>query len=152
MWCTKHGMCGLQVSIMSLIYSLREIHQNKFEWYDIDGNDEITYKHWQSTYSATLEKLSTTLDEFVDLLTYSIDNLTTHSFIAKAQSRYLKKRKEEIEGNSCIVLMDFAENHHFVVQDEIYCYHWNKNQCTIHPVVIYYKDGITLKHIPLCII
>ena len=22
-------------------------------------------------------------------------------------------------------------------------FHWNKDQCTLHPVVIYYKDGIT---------
>ena len=35
--------------------------------------------------------------------------------------------------------MDFAENQNFLVQDEVQSYHWNSQQCTLHPVVIYYK-------------
>ena len=45
--------------------------------------------------------------------------------------------------------MDFAENYLYVVQVEIQGYHWNKDQCTMHPVVIYFKDGV-LTHISLC--
>ena len=47
--------------------------------------------------------------------------------------------------------MDFAENYHYVVQDEIQGYHWNKDQRTMHPMVIYFKDGV-LHHMSLCII
>ena len=35
-------------------------------------------------------------DDFIDLLVYSVNNLTTHSFIAKGQAQHLKLRKEEI--------------------------------------------------------
>lgn len=45
-----------------------------------------------------------------------------------------------MDDTSCIVLLDFAENYHYVVQDKIQSYHWNKEQCTIHPVVLYHKD------------
>ena len=52
---------------------------------------------------------------------------------------------------SNIILGDFAENYVFVVQDEIQSYHWNTQQCSLHPLVIYYKDdnGI-LKYIFYC--
>ena len=71
---------------------------------------------------------------------YKIDKLTTHSFISKSQARYLKTRKAELDDTSCLILLDFAENYYYVVQDEVQGYHWNKEQCTLHPVVLYYKD------------
>ena len=35
---------------------------------------------------------------------------------------------------------DFAENDTFSIQDEIQSYHWHKQYCTLHPVVLYYKE------------
>ena len=48
---------------------------------------------------------------------------------------------------------DFAENHTFVIQDEVQGYHWHKDGCTLHPVVIYSKnnDGEVIAH-SLCVI
>ena len=52
-----------------------------------------------------------------------------------------------------IVLGDFAENYQYIVQDEIQSYHWSKEYCTLHPLVVYYKNGEgVLKHISLCFI
>ena len=49
--------------------------------------------------------------------------------------------------------MDFAENYHYIVQDEVQGFHWNKDQCTLHPVVIYYKnENSELVHRSLCVI
>jgi len=65
----------------------------------------------------------------------------------------LKARKEEISAETCITLLDFAENYHYVVQDEVQGYHWNKDQCTLHPVVIYYKNQHNqLIHTSLCVL
>ena len=46
------------------------------------------------------------IEEFIESLVYKIDNLTTHSFIAKRQSRYLKRRKIE-ELNEYLLSMKF---------------------------------------------
>ena len=73
-----------------------------------------------------------------------------HSFSAKSQARYLKLWKEEIDEETCIILLDFVENYHFIVQDEVQGYHWNKGQCTRHPVVIYYKNQPF--HTSICIL
>ena len=48
--------------------------------------------------------------------------------------------------NECIIILDFAENYTFMVQDAIQSFHWNNTQATIHPFVIYYKQDGTLKH------
>ena len=37
-----------------------------------------------------------------------------------------------------IILGDFAENVFFIVQDEIQGYHWNNQQCSLHPIVLCY--------------
>ena len=43
--------------------------------------------------------------------------------------------------NEVIVLGDFAENYQFPVQDEIQSYHWSKEYCTLHLLVVYFIDS-----------
>ena len=64
--------------------------------------------------------------------------ITSNWFIAKSQVNYLKHPKEILSPDETIVLVDFADNYTFVVQDDIQSYHWCKKQCSIHPIVIYY--------------
>ena len=73
-----------------------------------------------------------------------LDQIISHSFIEKSQASYLKRLKETLNQDEIIVLLDFAENFKFVIQDEVQGYHWNQKQCTLHPVVICYKgnDGV----------
>ena len=47
---------------------------------------------------------------------------------------------------------DFANNYKFIVQDEIQGFHWDKTQCTLHPIMIYYKQGNDLFSYSLCYI
>ena len=81
-----------------------------------------------------------------------MEKLTAHSFIAECQSNYLRECKEDIEKNEVIILGDFVENYSFVVQDEVHRFHWNNLQCTLNPVVVYYKDGDALQSVSYCII
>ena len=95
--------------------------EKKLEEYDID--EDISYKHWDSTEHTKLQTIIVSVEEFVNELVYQVDNLSKHSFIAKSQARYLKERKDNIDETSCIVLLDFAENYHYIVQDEVQGYH-----------------------------
>ena len=117
--------------------ALQTFLRNKFTEMDID--DEVSNSQWKSTDRTSLRTNVSTFDEFTELLLYSVSNLTTHSFIAKSQARYLKSRKVNNDEPTCIILLDFAENYH-VVQDQTQGYNWNKEQCSLHPMVIYYKD------------
>ena len=48
-----------------------------------------------------------------------LDRLTSQSYIAKSQGYSLKKLQSELPQNECIVLLDFAENYKYVVQNLI---------------------------------
>ena len=80
-----------------------------------------------------------TLECFIDLLIYRIEKLTPHSFIATEQANYLNQLKQDLPNEEVIVLGDFAENYQFILQDEIQGFHCNSSQCTLHPIVIYFK-------------
>ena len=70
-----------------------------------------------------------------------MDKLTSHSYISRAQTSYYKMRKDNLDECSAIVLVDFAENYSFVVQDEVQGFHWNNLQATLHPIVLYFREN-----------
>ena len=74
-----------------------------------------------------------------------IFNFTTHhgKLQTASQANFLRAKKESQKENEVIVLGDFAENHHFHVQDEIQSYCWIKEYCTLYPLVAYFigSDG-----------
>ena len=118
-----------------------------------EEEDSITFQQWQSTDRPTLVAHTASVQEYIAYVVQAIDQLTGHSFIAKCQSTYLKDSKENLNSTTCIILMDFAENYKYVIQDEIQSFHWNNQQCTLHPVVIYYRGPTNdIKVLSLCII
>ena len=100
--------------------ALREYVELKFQEYDI--GEDIIYSQWDSTNRTILRTHTTPADEFIELLVYHIDNLSKHPFIAKSQAQYLKARKEG-DDETCIILLDFAENYHFIMQDAVQGHH-----------------------------
>ena len=120
------------------IDALKSFLDNELE--DMDIEEEFHFNQWRSTDRSQLITKTTTVEDYKELVTKSINNLTAHSYISKCQAKYLKDLKTNIEEYECIILGDFAENYEFVVQDEIESYHWCKDSCTLHPIVIYYKN------------
>ena len=46
-----------------------------------------------------------------------------------------------------------AKNYQFLIQEEIQSYHWSKEYCKLHPLVVYYLGlGGSLQHDSLCFI
>ena len=119
-----------------------------------DGyNDgDVIFQQWENTGRSELVKRCMSIDDFVELLVKRIDALTSHSFLAKCQSKYLNKRKEELEDDYLLILAEFAENYAFFTQDEIQSAHWNKQSCTLHPIAMYFKKDNQLAHLSFCFI
>jgi hypothetical protein len=84
---------------------------------DESDDPEITFNQWSSTDRAELIKQTTSLSDFIEILSDKLNKITVHSFIAKAQGSYLKQQKENLDEKDVIVLVDFAENYKFLVQD-----------------------------------
>ena len=118
--------------------ALQSFLENKLEEL---GIHDVTFNQWQTTDRPTIITQSTDDTNYIQQLVDVIDHLTSHSYIAKSQGQSLKKLKSELPRNECIVLLDFAENYKYVVQDEVQSFHWNNQQCTLHPVVLYFMDN-----------
>ena len=112
----------------------------------------IEFSQWVTTDRCELQHRQLPVTEFIDLLVEKLSNLTTHSYISHSQAQFLRDLKLKLDKDDVIVLGDFAENFKFVIQDEIQSYHWNQQQCTMHPLVIYYKVEEELCHQSLCFI
>ena len=110
----------------------------------------MDFKQWATTDGTELLTIKLPLNEFIGFLCEKLDNITSHSFIAKSQSSYLKHLKETISIDEAIVLADFAVNYTFVGEDEIQSYHC-KSQCSLHPVAIFYKK-VKLEISSFCVI
>ena len=126
--------------------------KNVFEENEYDLDDIVKYKQWVQTDKTTLIDTSATIEDFVSLACGVFDKLRDHHFIAKAQSSYLTRLKESLSPNQVIILLDFAENYSFIVQDAVQGHHWNNSQATLHPFVIYYMQDRILKSYSLCVI
>ena len=100
---------------------------------DVDSEREFLYKKWSSADRMSLTTVTTTCEEYKDVLIDAIDKLVKHSCLAKCQAQ-----------------CDFAENSQFPIQDEIQSYHWSKYYCTFHPIVYFKDDTGSLWHISIC--
>ena len=120
---------------------------------DIDPDFQFHYSQWQTTDRASLVMVTSTCEEYKDTLISAINAITKHSFLAKRQANFLRVKKESLKANEVIVLGDFVENYQFLVQDEIQSYHWSKEYCTLHLLVVYFIDGDgNIQHNCLCFI
>ncbi|KAG1670077.1 Regulating synaptic membrane exocytosis protein 2 [Nymphon striatum] len=81
-----------------------------------------------------------------------METLRAHNFISKSQSSFLSLSKDNLKDGEAIVLLDFAENYSFVVQDAVQGYYWDNSQATIHPFTVYHKVEGSLKCTSLCVI
>ena len=111
---------------------------------DMDAEDEITFSQWSHTDRPQIVTQQTMAEQFVELLVEKLDLLRIHHFIANSQARYLTECKETLDDGTAIVLMDFAENYSFIVQDSIQGFYWDNSQATIHPFGIYYMENDVL--------
>ena len=83
-----------------------------------------------------------TVEEFIAKIVDDVYEVCPHNFIAKAQANHLKMTKENLSENELIILLDFAENYSFVVQDAVQGFHWENSQATLHPFVAYFQWGL----------
>ncbi|HBS53686.1 MAG TPA: hypothetical protein DD806_06785 [Flavobacterium sp.] len=130
---------------------LRIFLEGYFEGCDFDVTP-IHVVQWSSTDRCELRDELMSVTDFISLMNKQISKYITHNFVAKSQTKYLSNRKKSLSSDEAIALLDFAENSGFKVQNSAQGFHWNKDTCTIHPVVIYWHEDGILQHQSLCIL
>ena len=106
-------------------------------------DDNIKFKQWVSTARKQLEDKEEFFDDFLEKLSEMLHDLTKHHFVSQKQAKFFKEKKESFQPGECALVLDFAENYSFVVQDAAQGFHRNNSQATIHPFVLYYVDPAT---------
>ena len=107
--------------------------------------EEISFSEWSRTDGTKLIQRTLPKDQFINIFLKNLRDLISHDFIAKSQSKFLKKCKDELDENEVVILGDFAENYSSIIQNEVQAHYFNKNQSTLHPFVVYYKEQGELK-------
>lgn len=119
----------------------------------IESDEAIVCKQWVQQDRTSLITREFVAGDFVSTLLTRIDKLTEHHFISKHQNNYLRILKESLKVGEIIVLLDFAENFTFIVQDAVQGYYWENTQVTLHPFVVYWrKEDGSLGVLNLCMI
>lgn len=104
-------------------------------------DSSFSFKQWVNEPQCTLETIIKNSTDFIDFFCEQIDELITHDYICKEQSAWLRAKKENLKEGEYIIIKDFAQNYGFVVQNAAQGFHWNNNQATIYPAVVYYREN-----------
>ncbi|KAJ8044972.1 hypothetical protein HOLleu_07881 [Holothuria leucospilota] len=115
--------------------------------------DLVHYEEWgrvssdQGKKKTKLKREVLKKDEFSELFKTESANFRDHVERVKAQYVAIRKCKENLNKDECLVQMDFAENYTCVPLEEVQSGYWNQEGVTLHPMVMYYRDeNQTLKH------
>ena len=120
---------------------------------EFDLAENIFYKQWISMDRTALVNHYSTVEEFIAKIVDDVYEVCPHHFIAKAQANHLKMAKENLSENELNILLDFAGNYSFVVQDAVQGFHWENSQATQRPFVAYFRSSNgDLKHMSICVI
>ena len=87
-----------------------------------------------------LVKKQGTVADLTKELREEVTFLAGHLYRADWQyAQFEEFRKSPFPDNTVMMVFDFAENFSCTFQDEVQAAHWYYEQCTVHPIVCYYK-------------
>lgn len=111
-----------------------------------NGISQVIFSIWQATDRCTLKKECLSTEDFIHYFCTSLETLIPHHFISKRQSEYIKNLKDNLKDGEVVIHTDFSENYAYIAQDAAQAFHYNNDQCTVHPMVCYYKSGEMVSH------
>lgn len=133
------GECNRCPDIETFLQFLQELMEKQ----DIF---QVKFSTWTGTDRSTLLTQILPTSDYIAELGDKLLLLKPHSFIAKAQSQFFEDKKNNLDEGEVLVVLDFSENYKYFVQDASQAFHFNNTQCTVFPVVYYYKDNSVLQH------
>ncbi|KAJ8665461.1 hypothetical protein QAD02_007123 [Eretmocerus hayati] len=132
--------------------SIESFKKRLYQYFDEKNIDQVQYRCWHSTDRCSLQTRTTSKEDYVNELARLLQKLKTHSFIAKKQSAFLEWLKQNLKEGEFLVLLNFAENYAFLIQDAVQAFHYNNDQCTIMTVVVYYMKDSKLHHTSIAVL
>ena len=105
---------------------------------DFDFDSTISYKtmrfNWQ-IHSVALESI---VNKFIELPTEKIFENCLHDILIVQKAAYLRETKASLNNETCIILMNFAENFSFPCSR---CVYWQNQVTILHSFAVYKVDS-----------
>ena len=162
MLCPKTGRFAAKDCIENQCSVCKDVRATLEEHYSplLESDPVVTWLSWsrvrkekkvsrepltrQGPFKDLLEELLT------DLLTPAQNTtLAKHLFVAHWQYHQFKTLKDNLSPQQILMVMDFAENRKSRAQDEVKSAFYDKEQITLHPIIVYYRrseDSPVVRH------
>jgi hypothetical protein len=116
------------------------------EYLDEHNIDIIKYSFWIISPRCEIIHKEDNVNDFLENLQAHIEKFVVHQFKVEQQTKFIRMKKESLINKKEIMCqMDFAENYSCITQDSIQSHYFVRPQVTIHPFVVYYNDGSSIK-------
>ena len=71
------------------------------------------------TDGANLITRSLSVDKLVDLLATTVDDMTAQLYFKSLKYIFNESKKKNLDPDTCIMMIDFADNYQYVLQDSL---------------------------------
>lgn len=122
---------------------------------DVDEMGDVKYSIW-TTLSASNNKSDTSTISRISLVEFEepfkqvlrstakdIYDMTSHHFISQKQKEYYCFSRDNVDDDTGVLCMDFAENYAPIAQESVQAFYFNNQTVTLFTAVLYYKSRIT---------
>ena len=120
----------------------------------IEGN-KVKYTRWEKapdkqqkdhTRTQLLDK-SMHKKKFCDFFIHEMDSFRLHAGRVKDHTAQMRRLKENLGEHELLIHMDFSENFTCAEsRDNVQSSYWGKKGITLHPIVVYYREGGEVRH------
>lgn len=108
--------------------------------------DQIKYCFWVTSPRCEIISKEDDTSNFLDILETQLEKFVVHQFKVGQQIQFIRMKKEGLVPTKEVMCqLDFAENYSCIIQDAIQSHYFGRPQVTIHPFVVFYNDGSTIK-------
>lgn len=116
----------------------------------IENISNVQYSNWcsvsissdssLSNSRVSLQNFTEPFDKFLDNVSEDIWKMIPHHFISRNQKDYFNHCKTDINNDTGIFIMDFAENYTFLCQESTQGFYFNNQSATLFTAALYYKE------------
>ena len=107
-----------------------------------EEQENVDILQWESVDRGELSTETLTKVQLREKIAENTLELREHHYVAKEQARYFKMRKENLQENEAVIVMDFAENFAFRLQESSQASYFNQKQATVFVAVVYTRNPV----------
>lgn len=117
----------------------------------LEENSTVSWKQWEYVEASTNRKSNKTtrkmglvyytgtVRELLDKYLESLDEMSFHQFSKLWQLKQFKLCQSNLRHGQVLMVLDFSQNILLYSNPEPQACHWDHQQVTVHPIVVYYR-------------